>query len=205
MLGDVRRARRPRVRLRRRAVVGRARGRRRPRRRPRPVARQLRHAAALMPRAPARVRRSCARAANAVRSPTRRSTSCSATTARCRSAIPTARCPRWRRVLRPGGRSRSRTRRRCRTSPGTPTATGRRAGSARRTSACGASTRGEGTVDFQLPYGEWIRLFRRHGLASRTSSSCGRPESATTTYDDFAAGAGRAAGRPSRSGDSGRE
>jgi len=44
---------------------------------------------------------------------------------------------------------------------------------------------GQGTVDFQLPYGEWIRCFRRHGLAVDDLVELQAPEHATTTYDDF--------------------
>lgn len=44
---------------------------------------------------------------------------------------------------------------------------------------------GEGTVDFQLPYGEWIRCFRRHGLAVDDLVELRAPKHAATTYDDF--------------------
>jgi SAM-dependent methyltransferase len=44
---------------------------------------------------------------------------------------------------------------------------------------------GEGTVDFQLPYGEWIRCFRRHGLFVDDLVELQAPKDATTTYDDF--------------------
>jgi SAM-dependent methyltransferase len=44
---------------------------------------------------------------------------------------------------------------------------------------------GEGTVDFQLPYGEWIRCFRRHGLVVDDLVELRAPEHATTTFDDF--------------------
>jgi SAM-dependent methyltransferase len=44
---------------------------------------------------------------------------------------------------------------------------------------------GQGTVDFQLPYGEWIRCFRRHGLAIDDLVELRAPKHATTTYDDF--------------------
>lgn len=44
---------------------------------------------------------------------------------------------------------------------------------------------GEGTVDFQLPYGEWIRLFRRHGLVVDDLVELRAPRDARTTYDDF--------------------
>ena len=41
----------------------------------------------------------------------------------------------------------------------------------------------EGTVDFQLPYGEWLRLFRGHGLAVEDLVELRPPPDATTTYD----------------------
>ena len=44
---------------------------------------------------------------------------------------------------------------------------------------------GDGTIDFQLPYGEWIRCFRRHGLVVDDLVELQAPEDATTTYDDF--------------------
>jgi len=44
---------------------------------------------------------------------------------------------------------------------------------------------GEGTVDFQLPYGEWIRCFRRHGLVVDNLVELRAPKHATTSYDDF--------------------
>jgi SAM-dependent methyltransferase len=44
---------------------------------------------------------------------------------------------------------------------------------------------GEGTVDFQLPYGEWIRLFRSHGLVVDDLVELRAPKHATTTYDEF--------------------
>jgi SAM-dependent methyltransferase len=44
---------------------------------------------------------------------------------------------------------------------------------------------GQGTVDFQLPYGEWIRCFGRHGLVVEDLVELRPPEGATTTYDDF--------------------
>ncbi len=40
----------------------------------------------------------------------------------------------------------------------------------------------EGTVDFQRPYGEWIRLFRRHGFTVEDLVELRPPEGATTTY-----------------------
>jgi SAM-dependent methyltransferase len=44
---------------------------------------------------------------------------------------------------------------------------------------------GEGTVDFQLPYGEWIRCFRRHGLVVDDLVELRAPRDATTTFEDF--------------------
>jgi SAM-dependent methyltransferase len=44
---------------------------------------------------------------------------------------------------------------------------------------------GEGTVDFQLPYGEWIRCFRRHRLAVDDLVELRAPKHATTTFEDF--------------------
>ena len=44
---------------------------------------------------------------------------------------------------------------------------------------------GEGTVDFQLPYGEWIRCFRRHGLVIDDLVELRAPKHASTSYDDF--------------------
>ena len=43
----------------------------------------------------------------------------------------------------------------------------------------------EGTVDFQLPYGEWIRRFRAHGFAVEDLVELRAPKGATTTYSDF--------------------
>ena len=44
---------------------------------------------------------------------------------------------------------------------------------------------GEGTIDFQLPHGEWIRLLRDHGLAVEDLIELRPRDGATTTYDDF--------------------
>jgi ubiquinone/menaquinone biosynthesis C-methylase UbiE len=44
---------------------------------------------------------------------------------------------------------------------------------------------GEGTADFQLPYGEWIRLFRRHGFVVDDLVELRAPKGGTTTYTDF--------------------
>ncbi|HZR12776.1 MAG TPA: class I SAM-dependent methyltransferase [Acidimicrobiia bacterium] len=43
----------------------------------------------------------------------------------------------------------------------------------------------EGTVDHQVPYGEWIRLFRRNGLVVEDLIELQAPAGATTTYVDF--------------------
>ena len=44
---------------------------------------------------------------------------------------------------------------------------------------------GEGTVDVQLPYGEWIRCFRRNGLVVDDLIELRAPKHARTTYVDF--------------------
>ena len=41
----------------------------------------------------------------------------------------------------------------------------------------------EGTVDFQLPTGTWIRLFRRHGLVVDDLVELRAPKGATSTFD----------------------
>jgi SAM-dependent methyltransferase len=41
---------------------------------------------------------------------------------------------------------------------------------------------GEGTVDFHLPYGEWIRLFRAHGFTIEDLVELQAPKHATNTY-----------------------
>jgi SAM-dependent methyltransferase len=41
---------------------------------------------------------------------------------------------------------------------------------------------GEGTVDFQLPYGDWIRLFRQHGFVIDDLVELRAPKGATSTY-----------------------
>jgi SAM-dependent methyltransferase len=41
------------------------------------------------------------------------------------------------------------------------------------------------SVEYQLPYGEWIRLFRRHGLVVEDLIELQAPDQATTTYSDF--------------------
>ena len=42
---------------------------------------------------------------------------------------------------------------------------------------------GDGTIDFHLPYGEWVRCFRSNGLAIEDLVELVPPEGATTTYD----------------------
>ena len=44
---------------------------------------------------------------------------------------------------------------------------------------------GDGTIDFQIPHGEWFRLFREHGFSVEDFIELRPPEDATTTYDDF--------------------
>jgi SAM-dependent methyltransferase len=43
----------------------------------------------------------------------------------------------------------------------------------------------EQTIQFQLPYGEWVRLFRAAGLEVERLIHLRPPEDATTTYDDY--------------------
>ena len=42
--------------------------------------------------------------------------------------------------------------------------------------------RPEGNVEYQLPYGDWIRLFRRHGFTIEDLLELGAPEGAHSTY-----------------------
>ena len=42
------------------------------------------------------------------------------------------------------------------------------------------------TTEFQLTYGDWIRLFRANGLAVEDLIELRPDEDATTTYDDYA-------------------
>jgi SAM-dependent methyltransferase len=42
------------------------------------------------------------------------------------------------------------------------------------------------TTEFQLTYGDWIRLFRSNGLVVEDLIELRPPEGATTTYDDYA-------------------
>ena len=44
----------------------------------------------------------------------------------------------------------------------------------------------EGWIDFQRPYGEWIRLLRRAGLVVEDLVELRPPEGAQTTYGDYA-------------------
>jgi hypothetical protein len=44
---------------------------------------------------------------------------------------------------------------------------------------------GEGTIDFQLPHGQWIRLLREHGFAVEDLIELRPPDDAVTTYDEF--------------------
>jgi SAM-dependent methyltransferase len=41
----------------------------------------------------------------------------------------------------------------------------------------------DGTITFQLPYGEWIRLFRRHDFIVEDLIELRPPETASSTYD----------------------
>ncbi|MDH3745656.1 MAG: class I SAM-dependent methyltransferase [Acidobacteriota bacterium] len=43
----------------------------------------------------------------------------------------------------------------------------------------------EGSVQYQMPYGEWIRLFRRHSLSVDDLIEIRPPENAKTTYEDY--------------------
>lgn len=43
----------------------------------------------------------------------------------------------------------------------------------------------DGQVSFQLPYGDWIRLFRRHGFAVEDLVEIQPTPDATTSYEDF--------------------
>ena len=44
----------------------------------------------------------------------------------------------------------------------------------------------DGAVSYQLPYGQWIRLFRAHGLVVEDLIEMRPPEDAGTTYDGYA-------------------
>jgi len=43
----------------------------------------------------------------------------------------------------------------------------------------------EGVAEFQLPYGEWLALFRRHGFEVEDLLHLRAPKDGTTTYDEF--------------------
>lgn len=43
----------------------------------------------------------------------------------------------------------------------------------------------EGSVQFQLPFGDWIRLFRRHSLRVEDLIEIRPPADAQTTYEDY--------------------
>ena len=45
---------------------------------------------------------------------------------------------------------------------------------------------GDGTIDFQIPHGEWFRLFRESGFSVEDFIELRPREDASTTYDDFA-------------------
>ncbi|MBK5288592.1 MAG: class I SAM-dependent methyltransferase [Acidimicrobiia bacterium] len=45
---------------------------------------------------------------------------------------------------------------------------------------------GDGTVDFQIPHGDWIRLFARHGFVVEDLIEIQAPADATSTYTDYA-------------------
>jgi SAM-dependent methyltransferase len=45
---------------------------------------------------------------------------------------------------------------------------------------------GDGTIDFQIPHGEWFRLFRGNGFVVEDLIELRPGEDATTTYADFA-------------------
>ena len=44
---------------------------------------------------------------------------------------------------------------------------------------------GDGTIDFHLTYGEWIRCFARNGLAVEDLVELEAPSTATTTYESY--------------------
>ena len=45
---------------------------------------------------------------------------------------------------------------------------------------------GDGTIDFQIPHGEWFGLFRESGFSVEDFVELRPHEDASTTYDDFA-------------------
>jgi ubiquinone/menaquinone biosynthesis C-methylase UbiE len=44
---------------------------------------------------------------------------------------------------------------------------------------------GDGTADFSVPTGEWLRLFHAYGLVAEDLVELRAPKGATTTFDDF--------------------
>lgn len=44
---------------------------------------------------------------------------------------------------------------------------------------------GDGTVDFQIPHGEWVRLFRSNGFEIEDLIELQAPEDAQSTYEDY--------------------
>jgi SAM-dependent methyltransferase len=44
---------------------------------------------------------------------------------------------------------------------------------------------GDGTIDFQIPHGEWIALFRENGLVVEDLLELRAPKHATSTYGDY--------------------
>ena len=44
---------------------------------------------------------------------------------------------------------------------------------------------GDGTIDYQIPHGEWITLFRDHDLAVEDLLELRAPKRATSTYADY--------------------
>jgi hypothetical protein len=49
----------------------------------------------------------------------------------------------------------------------------------------GRMTYEDGTIDFVLPPGKWVRLFRAHGLVIEDLVELLAPAGGTTTYTDF--------------------
>ena len=58
----------------------------------------------------------------------------------------------------------------------------------------------EGTIDWVLPPGEWIRVLRANGFEVEDLIELRPRRDAPTTYDDSRRRSGRAAGPPSGSG-----
>ena len=44
---------------------------------------------------------------------------------------------------------------------------------------------GDGTIDYQIPHGEWLALFRAHGLVVEDLLELRPPKDATTTYGEY--------------------